>query len=480
MQGSKLIQIVKTFSDDDWSALRLMATSPYYIYGREAEKVQRLLELLYSARLDFGTPQLSVENVAQQVYLEKAENNALQLPKVMTKLVQLIETYLIQQQLTPASKAVQQRLLAQAFEAKGLKVLAAQNLAKAGKQLHKEGRINKPHYWEQLQLAESWFTHFSSTSLKESTRYLHQTEEKLDEWYLLAKLEQVVWQKAQGIQATQENTETLLPIGNLLQEITKIDFTIYPVHGVYYHALVFLLNYHEAKLELFQEIARQLDLHGHLIEEEKEKALQTLLRIFATGRYNHGEQAYLHISFQLYQTHLAAGYLYFDGKIHSQTLLNMVTIGLRVEAFEWVTQLLESNHNNLLDQDAAPNAYRFNHALLAFYQGDLEGTLSYLDDSYHNVYYRLAARRLEIMVYYEQQSVLFDAKMEAFKVYIFRLSQNQLPKKQKGLNNNFIDILRQIAHPRTLGNEKRKTKIKAKIAATAHLAEREWLLAKIN
>jgi hypothetical protein len=61
MQGSKLIQIVKTFSDEDWAALRLMTVSPYYISGREAEKVQRLLELLYLAKPDFGAQQLSVE-----------------------------------------------------------------------------------------------------------------------------------------------------------------------------------------------------------------------------------------------------------------------------------------------------------------------------------------------------------------------------------------------------------------------------------
>jgi hypothetical protein len=479
MQGSKLIQILKAFSDDDWSALRLMAASPYYISGQEAEKVQRLMELLYLAKPDFGAQQLSAENVAKQVYLEKEENNAYQLPKVMTRLVKLIETYLIQQQQTPPSKAVQQRILAQALEEKGLKTMAAQNLTKADKQLGKETRKGKPYYWEQLQIAESWFTHFSSISLKESTRYLHETEQKLDEWYLLAKLEQVVWQKAQSIQTKAEPVETLLPVSSFLEKIAKLDFTTYPVHGVYYHALIFLLNYHQAKLELFQEVAHQLDLHGHLIEEEKEKALQTLLRIFSTGRYNQGEQTYLHISFQLYQAHLAAGYLYFNNKIHSQTLLNMVTIGLRMNAFDWVTSLLEAHGNRILDQGAAPNAYRFNQALLAFYQSDLERALSYLDDSYSNLYYRLAARRLEIMIYYEQQSVLLDAKMEAFKVYIFRLSQNQLPAKQKGLNNNFIDVLRQIAHPRTLGNEQRKTKIKAKIKATTHLAEREWLLTKL-
>lgn len=478
MQGSKLIQILKTFSDDDWAAIRLMAASPYYISGSEAEKVQRLIDLLHLAKPDFTDQQLKAENIAQQVYLEKTENNTRQLPKVMTRLVRLIETYLIQQQQLPPGKATEKRILAEAFEAKGLKVLAAQNLAKAEKLLKKEEHQDKPYYWEQLLLAESWFTHFSSTSLKESTRYLHETEQKLDEWYLLAKLEQVVWQKAQSIQTKTEVAETLLPMKELLASIAQLNFSIYPVHGVYYHALVFLLDAHDTKLELFQEIAHQLDQYGHLIEEEKEKALQTLLRIFATGRYNQGEQAYLHISFQLYQAHLAAGYLYFEGKIHSQTLLNMVTIGLRVKAFEWVTQLLEANNNLLLDQDAAPNACRFNYALLAFYQGDLEAALSWLDDSYHNIYYRLAARRLEIMIYHEQQSVLFDAKIEAFKVYIFRLSQNQLPLKHKELNNNFIDILRQIAHPSTLGNTKRKTKIRAKIKATAHLAEREWLLAK--
>ncbi|WP_156825802.1 hypothetical protein [Lewinella cohaerens] len=479
MQDSKLIQILKTFSDDDWAAIRLMASSPYYISGREAEKVQRLIELLHLAQPDFNAQYLDKALIAKKIYPETRENNVKQLPKLMSRLMRLIEAFFIHQQQIPPNKATQQRLLAAAFEARGLKVLAAQKLNTAGKQLSKESSKGKAFYWEHLQLAEAWFTHFSSTSLKKSTWYLHETEQKLDEWYLLSKLEQVVWQKAQSIHTNAETTEILLPIEGLLNDIATLDFGKYPVHGVYYHALLFLLNYHEAKLELFQEVAHQLQLHSHLMEEKKVKALQTLLRIFATGRYNHGEQAYLSISFHLYQAHLAAGYLHFDGKIHSQTLLNMVTIGLRMKAFEWVTQLLKANKSRILDLASAPNAYRFNQALLSFYQGNLEEALSFLDDTYHNIYYKLAARRLEIMIYYEQQSVLLDAKMEAFKVYIFRLSQNQLPIKPKTLNNSFIDILRQIAHPKTLGNDDRITKIRNRIKTTAHIAEREWLLDKL-
>ena len=118
--------------------------------------------------------------------------------------------------------------------------------------------------------------------------------------------------------------------------------------------------------------------------------------------------------------------------------------------------------------------------MLAFYRGELAEALDYLDDYYENLYYRLTARRLEIMIYYEEQSVLLAPKLEAFKVYLFRLSKKEIPDKPKAMNNNFIDLLRQIIHPSTLGNEKRIQRLLKKIVVTERLAEREWLTAKLE
>ena len=122
----------------------------------------------------------------------------------------------------------------------------------------------------------------------------------------------------------------------------------------------------------------------------------------------------------------------------------------------------------------------FNITQYFFYKKQYGQTEEQLLDHYENFYYKVAARRLEIKLLYEQESEILSSKTEAFKMFIFRLSKKQLPEKLKQLNNNFIDFVRQIIHPKTLGNKKRIESIKQKITRKGKVAERDWLLEKIN
>jgi hypothetical protein len=70
--------------------------------------------------------------------------------------------------------------------------------------------------------------------------------------------------------------------------------------------------------------------------------------------------------------------------------------------------------------------------------------------------------------------------MEAFKMYIFRQSRKQMTEKHRHFNNNFIDALRQIIHPSTLRNPRRIDKLKAKMLTQERMAERGWLLEKLE
>lgn len=85
---------------------------------------------------------------------------------------------------------------------------------------------------------------------------------------------------------------------------------------------------------------------------------------------------------------------------------------------------------------------------------------------------------LEIQVLYEQDSPLLDARLDAAKIFIFR--EKKIPAEKKLLLNNFLDMLKQILNPKTLGNRKRIEKLKEKIQALNGVAEHDWLTEKLN
>jgi len=70
--------------------------------------------------------------------------------------------------------------------------------------------------------------------------------------------------------------------------------------------------------------------------------------------------------------------------------------------------------------------------------------------------------------------------MDAFKLYIYRLSSKSiLPHKRKSYNN-FINFFRQLRNPKTFSNLNRIEKLKAKIQSTKYLSDKEWLLQKLD
>ena len=471
----KLVRILKTFQPKDWRLLEKFIRSPWFVGKTDQERLLGMLRVLKKTHPNYD----DLEEDALSAAAFGSEQKKHQLPKLTSKLVKTIEQYLIQ--INQPIREVQDLCqLAQSWQERGESKLAQQNLEKAKRAFTERSDRQLEYFNDGRLLAEAWINTQATQSPAEIMHYLYQQEDYLDAWYLLAKLEQAVWKQAQRIQTKTPQQYVKLSIGQLQVVIDTLNEDDYPVHALYRTAWYFLRDYPNTELQSYYQLQQALQRHGALIASEKRKALQTLLRIFTTSKYNQGKHDYLELALQLYRQDLDAGDLYFDGRIHSQTLLNLVVLGLRSGAFDWVENLLKKHEDRIWEESQALSIIRLNQSLLAFYRGELTEALDYLDDNYENLYYRLTARRLEVMIYYEERSVLLEPKLEAFKVYLFRLSKKEIPDKPKALNNNFIDLLRQIVHPSTLGNEKRIQRLLTKIAATERLAEREWLIAKLE
>lgn len=475
MHTSKLVSVLKTFTRKEWKAINNLIKSPWFCANADAPLLLQLVAVIQNAGPQFTERQLRKSRIVKKLFSSENKQNHKRLANLMSKLMRLIEHYVVLEKNTP-TESQRQLLLAQSWQERGLEKLSIQTLGKAERLLQPDSaELNKAFYLQQLDLLDN-LAHLHRSQATQFISYLDESEAYLDEWYLLTKLENAVSRQSMGIQQQVSTSRTLFQLEALIQ--LKVDEALneLPVHQLYYQALLLLRSYEEAELSTFERVEQQLQTHGHRIAPAKQKFLHTILRIFAIGHYNSGEQEYLSISFRLYQQHLKAGYLYFNDKIPPKTLLNIVALGLRMKELHWVDQFLEKHRYKILDQTPDEQVYRFNKALCLFHFRSFNEVLDFLDTQYEDLYYRLASRRLEIMIYYELDSPLFVPKLEAFKVYIFRLSKHQLPAKHKAINNNFIDLLRQVIHPSSLQNDKRIQLLKEKVNTSNHLAERDWLL----
>ena len=111
---------------------------------------------------------------------------------------------------------------------------------------------------------------------------------------------------------------------------------------------------------------------------------------------------------------------------------------------------------------------------------DYENALDHLAANYQDLYYHIAAKRMEIKVYYEQGSVLFEPKIDAFKIFIHRFSKKKLPETPRLGNNNFINALKQIRASGTRFDSQRIEKLTNKIEQQEVIFEKRWLLQKLR
>lgn len=479
MLSGKLTSTLQALTHEEWKELQLFMESPYHNRGKEAAPTLALFCFFQAHADDFAHPNFTKE-AAYAAAFPNTPTISGKLEKLMGRLYGLACRFIaLQQEHTPDWLA-----LATFYQGRNLPNLARQQHKAGMEALQNSTTLDAQHYWLQFNLNKTMAAYNGQYDPKASGHYLSQALQSLDLYYLLEKLDYACSLYSQGfhnnLQADIEHSASLHLLEGMLRLMADGQQLQAPAIAAYHAAHELLRNYEAANQTYSKKLENALNEHGQRLSAESNKSLHTILRIHAVGRYNLGNQAYLPVAFRLYQQHLANGWLYYDGKILPETMMNIVSLGLRNDEAAWVLDFLQAHRHRTAGNYPAEEAYQFNMAHYYFHCREFEKAGQLLNQDFQHFYQKMGARRLELMVLYEEQSVLLSSKMEAFKMLIFRLSKTHLTEKLRQLNNNFIDFLRQITHPATLGNSSRIEKLKAKLAQKERVAERDWLLRKLE
>ncbi|MBL7827995.1 MAG: hypothetical protein JNJ57_15300 [Saprospiraceae bacterium] len=480
MRKSKLILTLATFDEAKWKEFRLFLQSPYHNRGKESAAILRLFQFCYAFRRNFSKPGFTKEAAYEFVFPRTAEVGG-KLEKLMSNLYKLTGEFIVLDQREPTgSDAVP---LANYFVQHDLPDLAESLLVSNSTKLSdsQNALAHADLYWQQFQTYKALAYLYQNKGLITTDQFISQALTALDQHYLVLRLEYACGLHSQGIHHQINLHQPLAWLDQLLPSIEQSAYLQNPLIKAYFLAYHLLKNNPNDTGNTFDQLKRLLEESEGNLPAENIKSLQTILRIHAIAKYNKGKAAYLNVAMELYKKHLDRGWLYFDQKIMPETALNMVTLGLRAGDTKWVLDFLNTHRNRFAGGYASEETYQFNLAICHFHQGLFEEAYQLLSSqNFQNLYYKVAARRLELMVLYEQNSVLLASKMEAFKMFIFRLSKTQMPENHKQLNNHFIDFLKQLTHPATMGNPGRIEKIRIKINQRERVAERNWLLKKVE
>ena len=477
MQSTKLILILKTFHSDGFFRLEKFIRSPYFADVKQRMKVEELFNLLQKEHPHFNRPGFDKGFLFEKLYPEEPFS-ASKLDKLMSRLLRLIKKFIIAEQVY-RDETQQQIILSRYYRDQQLIRPFQQNAQLLKRKQSNVEAKDKDFYLNNFLLEREIADFESLFNVRKENLNLPDTLKSLDVFYLLTKLEytcRLLSQQSSAIPLSIQ--DSLLNDDHFTLLLKDRPQMIEPLILAYYQAYLILST--ENGLQAYKELRKTLAAYARQIPFEQMKALQVICRNFCAQQYNQGDRSYLDELFLLYKEHLENGYLYYNEGLRPSSIKNIMTLGLKLKQFDWVYDFLEAHKSRIVGTTHQEDIYRFNLSLYYFALKRYDKALDQLADKYEDTYYKIAARRLELKIYYEQKSVLLPSKMEAFKIYLFRISKKMLTNLHRRGNNNFIDMLKQIQNPKTLKNASRIQKLIDRIDSKEAMMEKEWLLRKID
>ncbi|MCC6459868.1 MAG: hypothetical protein IT260_05340 [Saprospiraceae bacterium] len=480
MTTSKLIQTLRCLDAGEILRLGQYLQSPYFVNPTSAAPLQHLFQLLQAFHPAFPeVPELAADTISHHLFGPETPAKS-RLDKLMTRLHKEVRQFIVLERRLAVQSPLEDELhLARFFRSRHYLDAYQRLIDRLRQQVEQPALLDAPYFQWKYELEEeigsyqSWFNH------RTNDLNVPATLDALDTWFMLKRLELVLLLLSQSktvLLHAQEHIQFMKEIEGL---VAQPPFAAIPLLQVYYQAY-HLLSSAQPDRRVFLQFKTLLEQEEPHLPADKVKDLQALARNYCIQEFNGGNPEFFAVTFDLYAEHLAKGYLYREGLLHAVTVKNLVTIGLRQNMPEWVRQFLEEHKNRITGISNPAEVYRFNMALYKFYIADYDAAYDFLDDTYEDILYKIAAKRLEIKILFETESPILESRLQAFHIFIFRMGEKKLSANYLEGNKQFIGYLRRLLRPNTLGNKRRIARIRQDLDQATALVEKDWLLSVVQ
>ena len=237
---------------------------------------------------------------------------------------------------------------------------------------------------------------------------------------------------------------------------------------------------------VYQQLKLLLTNCGHQLDPEEARGVYSHIQNYCIRRINIGKLDYLQELFDLYQQQLYSGLILHEGELDHTSFKNIVTVGLRLKSYDWVSHFMESYREHV-QEGFRDNVYHFCKADMYYSQGEHQQAIRLLNTvTFTDVFYQLSARTLLIKLYFEMQEneSLYYA-LNAFERFLRR--DKRVARGRRESERNFITCCRRLAKLR--GRQPlltkadfllRKQKLQTRMQAIGKISNLVWLNEKME
>jgi len=473
----KIAKILSLLTKEEVKSLKKWLQSPYFVKTDLQPIYLNLLDILLKAiaageSFDFVESQVSIE------CYDGANMAKGKVDKMFSQLGKYVYSFWASEKSKESNQGGIE--IAKILRKRRARDLWESQFKKISKEVLKEGRtFDNAYYWEALQLELEELDARNKDPRSSIAPNVRAIINRLNDLYIHNGL-------YLGIQAS--NVDRFVVSIGLKDELKILKELIQDVdHNLINPGQSFLIKLYHLLLNVDQVKAENVTAimpHSQSLREEYTKtlyvAIRTIIRNFLIHFYNQGDSSLEGDILKMYQVDFKNNAIFYNSKIHAATVNNISTLAIRQKKYDWLSLFLDGVSKSIFEVELQKFTIALNRAKLFFAQNEFERALDLLDFEVKDFFSKMNVRLIEIMVLYELKSPQLDSKIDAHKVFIHRVPESKVVKKFIDGHNNFIVILNNISSPQNALSLKKLNRIREKVLAMTLVAEKAWLISKID
>ncbi|MDX2249433.1 MAG: hypothetical protein SF052_21800 [Bacteroidia bacterium] len=479
IKSARLIQMLRALTEKEFRDFRVFVKSPWF---NRNERLINLTEYLYPAWPDFDKKTLEREKIFAVLYGDQTPCQEQQVYDHFSFLIRLLETFFVQQSLD-TDTAEYQRLLLSAFSAKNLENHFDRYYSKVEQEWEKNPFQGTDFFLEKYRIQREAVIQFGKQQKRETDQHLPHLFRSLDQFYLSSRLRFTCeWLNRANILHTEPVESVILPLRSLLN-VMPLEFLENPSIKGYYRVFQILTG--ETPSENYPKLVQLLKEHSDQIPREEINELYAHAQNFCIKMINQGQADYHSHLFQLFQDLLDQNLLIENGHLDHRKYKNIVTVGLRMRAFDWVWNFLHE-YREKLSPEYRENVFTYNLAAWHYELQQYHQALPLLNQvSFTDVYYHLSAKAMMLKIYFEmEEDLAFESLLDTFRIFLNR--NRTISAYQRTVHKNMIRFAQKayrlrnkqgILSAETLTQETEN--LRAEINSVREVANINWLVGEI-
>lgn len=485
MTDSKLIKILRTFSEKEFRDFEKFVDSPYFSMGRDLSGFFKSLKPFYP---EFESKNFSTEKIFSILFPEKKFNEKTSgniLHKLSSELFKLTREFMIQTELSKDSSRKYFYLLNQLREKKLYKEFEKEykNSESETKNTIK-GSVNDF-------LGKYYLKHcFLEYSIeRNNVRNAFDSILTLGEYVVIVALIKGFRNIDTNMSAENFNIKNRynlvdnfmkhLDSGRLLEEMKRNNDKFYPYAAVSYaiHKMCKYPDVNEHYFNFKKLVNEYLPLFGH---SERYVLFQTMISYCTRKIESDDREIFIREEFENYKKTIELGIYKFSktDKIQINGFRTITLSAIDNGEIDWLEEFVKQ-YNKELDIEHRENMMYYSLAFIYFEKKDYEKALeNIMKIKYNFILFKMDVKNLMFKIYYElgyfEQAF---SMLDAMKHYAS--NTNDLSEKFKLRVGNFIKYASKILKIKTAGNKSDVNHLVSELKKEKYIDSHAWLLKKI-